>query len=81
MSGVTTRGTRRRIASSAHSRAVRVTSRSATIASSSSATRMRSATVAKPGRFASSGTPSISQKPRHWSAEKAVTPSQPSLVG
>ena len=70
------------IASSAHSRAVRA-GRAAprSIASSSSPTSRRSGAVAKPGRFTSSGTPSMSQKPRHWSAEKAVTPSQPCLVG
>jgi len=64
-----------------HSRAVRWASRCSMIASSSSPTISRSGAVANPARLTSSGAPSISQKPRHWSAEKAVTPSQPDLVG
>ncbi len=76
-----TSGTRRRRPSANHSRAVRTISAGPIAASTSSAARKRWGAVAYVGLAGSSGQPSMSQKPRHWSLENEVTPSQPAAVG
>ncbi len=81
MSGTTTSGTRRRRPSSDHSRAVRCIRAGPITASTASAAMKRMGALAKAGSARTCGSPSMSQKPRHWSLEKAVTPSQPSAVG